>query len=113
MSRPAAQPTFARMALAPGLLGTIVLLAGLALVGNEWYIGVRYATAILALIICVFAAQSKQFWWYLGLVPVAVIWNPVWPIDMGDLPLRLLHIVGAAFFIAVGLAIKVPSAASK
>jgi len=100
------------MALAPGLLGAIVLIAGLALIGNEWYIGVRYAAAILALIICVFAAQSKQFWWYFGLIPIAVIWNPVWPIMIDDLPFRLLHVLGAAFFIAVGVAIKVPSQAT-
>jgi hypothetical protein len=113
MSPQAAKVTYARMALAPGVLGAIVLLAGLALVGNSWYIGVLYVPAILALIICVFAAQAKQFWWYIGLIPVAVIWNPVWPIPIDDLPLRLLHIVGAAFFIAVGLAIKVPSQPTK
>jgi len=101
------------MALAPGLLGAIVLIAGLALVGNQWYIGVQYAAAILALIICVFAAQSKQFWWYIGLIPIAVIWNPVWPITIDDLALRLLHVLGAAFFIAVAVAIKVPSQTSR
>lgn len=109
MPRPSAEPTYARLAFIPGLLGAIILLAGLALIGNEWFIGVRYATAILALIICVFAAQSKQFWWYIGLIPIAVIWNPIWPLDIGDLPLRLLHILAAAFFVAVAVAIKVPS----
>jgi hypothetical protein len=113
MSPQAAKVTYARMALAPGVLGAIVLLAGLALVGNSWYIGVLYVTAILALIICVFAAQAKQFWWYIGLIPVAVIWNPVWPIPIDDLPLRLLHIVGAAFFISVGPAFPGPSHPSK
>jgi hypothetical protein len=109
MSRPAAQPAYARLALLPGLLGAIILIAGLALIGGAWYVGVQYATCILALIICVFAGQAKQFWWFAGLLPIAVIWNPVWPIGVGDLPLRLLHLAGAVVFIAVGIAIKVPS----
>lgn len=109
MPRTPTEPTFARLALLPGLLGAIILIAGLALLGEDWYIGVQYATAILALIICVFAAQAKQFWWFLGLIPIAVIWNPVWPLAIDDLPLRLLHILAAALFIAVGVAIKVPS----
>jgi hypothetical protein len=48
MSPHAAKVTYARMALAPGVLGAIVLLAGLALVRNSWYIGVLYVTANLA-----------------------------------------------------------------
>ncbi|MEO8908369.1 MAG: DUF6804 family protein [Microbacteriaceae bacterium] len=112
MPRPPAQPVYTRMALFPGLLGAIVLLAGLALIGGAWYIGVLYATSILALIMCVFAAQAKQFWWYFGLIPLAVIWNPVWPITLDDLLVRLLHIVGAAVFVAAGLAIKVPEPAN-
>jgi len=96
------------MALVPGLLGAIILLAGLALIGGAWYIGVLYATSILALIMCVFTTQAKQYWWYIGLIPLAVIWNPVWPITLEDLVLSLLQIVGAAVFVAAGLMIKVP-----
>ena len=69
-------PAFNRAALVPGLLGAIVLLAGLALVGGEWYLYVRYAVSILALILCVFAGQAKQWWWFAGLIPIAVVWNP-------------------------------------
>jgi hypothetical protein len=107
------KPEYTRMALIPGLLAAIVLLAGLALLGGEWYIGVRYAVSILALIMCVFSAQAKQYWWYFALIPIAVIWNPVWPIELDDLPLRILHIVGAAALIAAGLVIKVPDQANR
>lgn len=109
MSRPAAQPEVTRLALLPGLLGAIILIAGLALIGSSWYLGVLYATSILALIICVFVGQARQYWWFVGLIPIAVIWNPVWPIRLGDLPLRLLHLAGAIVFVAVAVVIKVPS----
>ncbi|WP_223695130.1 DUF6804 family protein [Leifsonia poae] len=110
MSRPASQqPAFSRVALAPGLLGAIVLIAGLALVGGDWYLYVQYATAILALILCVFAGQAKQWWWFVGLIPVAVIWNPVWPIPFDEVVLRGLHIAGAVLFIAVAVNVKVPT----
>lgn len=109
MSRTPPQPQFARLALLPGLLGAIVLVAALALIGNDWYTWVRYAVAILALIMCVFAGQARQFWWFIALVPIAVIWNPVWPIAMPDLVLRLLHLAGAAAFVAAGIGIRVPT----
>jgi hypothetical protein len=109
MSRTPAQPQFARLALLPGLLGAIVLIAALALIGSAWYVWVQYAAAILALIMCVFAAQGRQFWWLIALIPIAVIWNPVWPIALPDLAFRLLHILGAAAFVAAGIGIRVPS----
>ncbi|MFF1574014.1 DUF6804 family protein [Leifsonia sp. NPDC058292] len=110
MSRPVSQqPAFNRTALAPGILGAIVLIAGLALIGGEWYLYVEYATAILALILCVFAGQAKQWWWFIGLVPIAVIWNPVWPLGIDDAVLRGLHIAGAVVFIAVAVNVKVPN----
>jgi hypothetical protein len=110
VSRPASkQPAFNRTALAPGILGAIVLIAGLALVGGEWYLYVRYAVSILALIMCVFAGQAKQWWWLAGLIPIAIVWNPVWPISMDELVLRGLHIAGAVLFIAVAVNVKVPT----
>lgn len=110
MSRPVSQqPAFNRTALAPGLLGAIVLIAGLALVGGEWYLYVQYATSILALILCVFTGQAKQWWWLVGLIPVAVVWNPIWPLPIDDTVLRGLHIAGAVLFIAVAVNVKVPN----
>jgi hypothetical protein len=108
VSRPAAQPAFSRVALAPGILAAIVLVGALPLIGTEWYLYVRYAVSILALILCVFAGQARQWWWLAALVPIAVIWNPVWPIAFPDLLLRLLHLAAAVLFVAVAIRVKVP-----
>ncbi|MHA7987046.1 DUF6804 family protein [Rathayibacter sp. CAU 1779] len=108
MSRPNQEPSYARLALLPGLLGAIILIAALALVGGDWYIWVQFAVAILALIMCVFAAQGKAYWWLIGLVPIAVVFNPVWPLPIDDLWLRVVHLAGAVVFIAAGISIKVP-----
>lgn len=96
------------MAFIPGVLGAIVLLAGLALVGGEWFILVRFGAAILAATMCAFAIRGRQFWWLIGLVPVVVLWNPVWPLTLDDLAWRLAHIVGAAVLVVSGLFITVP-----
>jgi hypothetical protein len=108
MSRYPAEAQFSRSALAPGLLGAIVLLAGLALVGTSWETFVLYAAAILALIQCVFAWQGRQWWWLIGLIPIAVLWNPVWPISIPDLAWRLMQLAGAVVFIATAVSIKIP-----
>ncbi|WP_158863269.1 DUF6804 family protein [Leifsonia sp. AG29] len=103
------QPAFNRAALVPGLLGAIALLAGLALVGGEWYLYIRYAACVLALILCVFAGQARQWWWLAGLLPLAVLWNPVWPIPLADLALRGLSIAGAVVFTVAAITIKIPA----
>lgn len=98
-----------RVALAPGLLGAIVLLAGLAVIGGPWFTLVRYTVSILALILCVFAGQARAWWWYVPLIAIAVLFNPVWPIAIDELVLRLAHLAAAICFVAAGLTIKVPS----
>ncbi|MGO4536864.1 DUF6804 family protein [Leifsonia sp. 2MCAF36] len=111
MSRPHTPqpPAFNRAALAPGILGAIVLLAGLALVGGDWYLYIRYAVSILALILCVFAGQAKKWWWLAGLIPVAVVWNPVWPLPLSDLVVQGLSILAAVLFVAAAVTIKIPA----
>ena len=100
-------PEFRRTALAPGILAAIVLLAGLALIGNDAYLIIRFVVSIFALIITVFAWQAKQWWWLVLLLPIAVIWNPVWIITItGDLWLAL-HYIAAIVFIACGILIKI------
>ncbi|TFD88322.1 hypothetical protein E3T51_08815 [Cryobacterium serini] len=107
MGTPAA-PTFTRAALAPGLLGAIVLLAGLALLDDESFIIIRYAVSILALIICVFVIQARSWYWLVGLVPMAVLWNPVVIIDLSGQGWVSAQFIAAIIFIVVGLRTKVP-----
>jgi hypothetical protein len=95
-----------RDALAPGMLGAIALLAGLALVDTGTFQVIRFAVSILALIIVVFAVQARHWWWVPVLVAVAVIWNPIVPLPFGGQPWRLAQIAGAAVFVAVALTIK-------
>jgi len=99
---------FTRAALLPGLLGAIVLLAGLALIGGSWFIGVRYAVSILAVILCVMTIQARSWWWLIGLVPIAIVWNPVWPLELDQLWWRVGAILAAAMLIAAGVGIKTP-----
>ena len=100
-------PEFRRTALAPGILAAIVLLAGLALVDSDAYLVIRFVVSIFALIIVVFAWQARQWWWLALLLPIAVIWNPIWVISItGDLWLGL-HYVAAIVFIACGILIRI------
>ncbi|MCY7288941.1 MAG: hypothetical protein LH624_11990 [Cryobacterium sp.] len=103
-----ADPTFTRSALAPGLLGAIILLGGLALLDSESFIIIRYAVSILALIICVFAIQAKAWLWLVGLVPIAVLWNPIVVIDLSGQGWVSAQFIAALVFILVGVVTKVP-----
>ena len=103
-----AEPTFSRSALAPGLLGAITLLAGLALLDSGGYIVIRYAVSILAVIICVFVIQAKSWWWLIGLVPIAILWNPIFVIELHGQGWVSAQFIAALVFVIVGVRTKVP-----
>jgi len=101
-----------RNALAPSILAVIALLIGVAVITNELFLIVRYAVSILALVMSVFAWQARQWWWLIGLVPVAMLWNPVFPIDIDAPDLWLaLQYVAALVMLAAGLLIVTEDAA--
>jgi hypothetical protein len=101
--------SFRRTALAPGILGAIVLLAGLALITNgAAFFWIKTVTAILAAIIAVYAWQAKQWWWLPFLAAIVVLWNPVWPVTIGAEKIWLiLQYVAAILFVVCGVLIKV------
>lgn len=113
--RPEARyPTvYRRDALAPGLLGAVALLAGVALLGGDAFLVIRFAASILALIVIVFALQAHHWWWVPVLAAVAVLWNPVLPLPFGGQAWALAQVAGAAVFIAAGLTVKRPDPAQR
>ena len=102
-----AEPTYTRSALAPGLLAAIALLAGLALLDVDSFVIIRYIVSIFALIVAVFAWQAGQWWWLPPLGAIAVLWNPVFPIELGMPDLWLgLQYVAALIFLAAGILVR-------
>jgi hypothetical protein len=100
-------PEFRRTALAPGILGAIVLIVGIALITGDAFTIILFAVSILALIMAVFSWQAGQWWWIAGFAPIAVVWNPVVPFGFeGDLWLGAQY-VAALVFIAAGVLIKI------
>lgn len=96
----------------PSLLAVVALLLGVTVIEVETFTVVRYIVSILALIVTVFAWQARQWWWIVGLVPIAILWNPVFPIELGMPDLWLgLQYVAAIVFIPAGILIKVPDKA--
>ncbi|WP_440711684.1 DUF6804 family protein [Herbiconiux sp. YIM B11900] len=91
----------------PAVLGAIVLLASIGLTGTDFYLYVRYAVSILALIVVVIAIQHRRWWWGLPMLPLAVVWNPAWPFNFTEELWQILVLVGSAVFIAAGVAFRV------
>ncbi|WP_457101277.1 DUF6804 family protein [Microbacterium sp. P5_E9] len=99
---------YQRNALAPAILAAVACLAGIALVGHEYYQVVRYIIAILAVIIGWFALQARQWWWVPVMVAIAILWNPLYPFEFSGTVWDGAHIVAAAAFLAAGATIKTP-----
>ena len=105
----ASYPTrYRRTALAPALLATIALLAGVLLIESDGFIAIRFVVSILAIIVAVFAWQARQWWWLVPLGAIAVLWNPVLPITLDSPDVWLgLQYIAAVVFIVVGLLVRV------
>lgn len=102
--------SFRRTALAPGILGAIVLLAGLALLESSAFYWIKVVVAVLAAIVGVFAWQARKWWWLPPLAAVVVLWNPVWPINLHQEYIWvILQYVAVVLFIVCGVLIKVPN----
>lgn len=105
---------YRRTALAPAILAVIALLVGVALIDGDAFTIIRYVVSILALIMAVFSWQARQWWWLVGLVPIAVLWNPVFPIALSSHDLWLgLQYVAALVFLAAGILIRVEERSAK
>ena len=103
-------PVARRMALAPGLLGAVVLMAGLALLDNEdGFLVIRYVTAILAAIIGWFAIQGRAWWALPLLAAIVVVWNPVFPFAFHGQLWVAGQFAAAIAFVACAILVKVTS----
>lgn len=100
-------PEFRRTALVPGILAAIVLIAGAVLVGTDGFTWIRFAVSILALIVAVFAWQARHWWWLIGLVPIAIVWNPVWPFEFDGPIWQGAQFAAALIFILAAILVKI------
>jgi hypothetical protein len=103
-----AVPDFTRPALAPGILAAIVLFVGVALLDSSWFLVVRFVVAILAVIVAWFAIQGSKWAWLVVLVPIVVLWNPVFPLPLGGVGWMSAQLIAPIFFVAAGVMITVP-----
>lgn len=102
------RPAFRRTALAPGLLASIGLLIGIALIESEAFIVIRFVVSIMALIVMVFAIQARHWWWVPLMLAIALAWNPVYPFDIAGPWWLGAQYVAILLFVLAGVFIKVP-----
>ncbi|EPR77249.1 hypothetical protein ADILRU_0358 [Leifsonia rubra CMS 76R] len=97
-----------RVVLPAAILAVLVLLVGAAIIDSDIFTVVRYVVSIMALICVVLIVQARQWWWATGLVPIAILWNPVFPIEIANTQLFAgLHYAAALVFIVVGVLVRV------
>ena len=102
------RPAFRRTALAPGILAGVALLGAVALIESPAFIVFRFVVSILALIVLVFAFQARHWWWIPIMLAVAVIWNPIFPLDITGPWWVGAQYVAILVFVLAGVLIKVP-----
>lgn len=106
-SRPV-DPGVRRLALAPGLLAVVALLVGVLLIESEAFLVIRFAVSVLALIMIVFAVQARHWWWTPPLAAIAVLWNPVLPVEVPEPWWLGAHYLAMLVVVLAGVLVKVP-----
>ncbi|WP_353988239.1 DUF6804 family protein [Ruicaihuangia caeni] len=99
-------PARRRTALLPAILLVLALLIGAGFSETDGFTVVRYVVSIFALIMVVFALQTKNWVFPLPLLAIAVLWNPVWPIDLAPDLWRALHYIAGIVVVLAGVFIK-------
>ncbi len=102
MTGPTSPPARQRNALAPGILASAALLAGIPLASGPFAPFVAYTVTILALIVAWFAVQARQWWWAVPMAAIAIAWNPVYPLGLSGPVWLAAHVAAAAAFLAAG-----------
>ncbi|MGV8877357.1 MAG: DUF6804 family protein, partial [Rhodoglobus sp.] len=103
-----------RVVLPAAILTALVLLVGAAIIETEIFTVIRYVVSILALVCVVLVVQGRQWWWAIGLLPIAILWNPVVPIEIADTQLFSgLHYVAALILIVIGVSARVTDSTSR
>jgi hypothetical protein len=81
-----------------------VLVAGLLLIEDpSGFLWIRFAVAILAAIVGVFAVQARQWWWLVGLVPIAVLLLEPWGARLRVAPFVVIGAIVSGFLARVVL----------
>ena len=106
--------TSRRTALIPAVIAVLALLVGVVFIGSDGFTVIQFIVSIFALIVAVFAWQSRQWWWLPLLGAIAVLWNPVFPIDLNQPDVWLGLQYGAAIvFLTAGILIRVVDASGQ
>lgn len=107
MTARATRTRYIRPGMLPAVLGAATLLATIGIIHTDFYLYVRYAVSILALIVIVIAIQHGKWWWGLPMAPLVVMWNPAWPFGLTEELWQVLVLLGSAVFIATGVMFRV------
>lgn len=105
-------PPYQRNALAPSLLVAAYLFVSPLLVSGEWPLVTRFVVTIFAVIVGWYAIQGRQWWWLPILAAIAVIWNPAYPLQLGEAFFTVAAPIAAVTFLVAGVLIKTPRTAA-
>lgn len=108
MAKAAEAPLFQRNALAPSLLVAIFLFLSPLLTVGDWPLIVLFVVTIFAVIVGWYAVQARQWWWIPIFVAIAVLWNPIFPLPLGQEFFSVAAPIAAVVFIVAGALIKTP-----
>lgn len=106
--------TFKYPALLPAAIGASLLLIAIAPLPYGFYVFLRVAITVISIVVAVISVRSQKSGWIFGAAPIAILWNPIFPVYLSRQAWAPLDILAALVLLICGLGIRLPlGAASK
>lgn len=89
-------------AAVPAVIGAVVMFMAVLPMPYEFYVLLRWAVPAMAIWMCIVAGGQKKRGWVTIFVLVAVLWNPILPIEMPRSAWVFFNVAGLAVFARAG-----------
>lgn len=93
-------------ATVPAVIGGVALFIAVLPMPYEFYVLLRWVVPAMAIWMCTIAAGHKRTGWVVAFALIAILWNPLVPIEMPRRYWALPDLIGAALFGVAGAGLK-------
>lgn len=93
-------------AVAPAVIGGVALFVAVLPMPYEFYVLLRWIVPAMAIWMCTIANGHKRTSWVIVFALIAILWNPLIPVEMPRGFWALPDLIGAALFAVAGVGLK-------
>lgn len=100
-------------AMLPAAVGAAFLVIAIAPLPYGYYTFLRIAVTVIAIGVAVISARNQKTGWIWAAAPIALLWNPIFPVYLSRQAWAPIDVFAALALLACGIGIRLPQGAAK